>query len=51
MTVTPVPATWRCPTCTRPTAGEILLCPECRIPARLVSGDEIFLDRIEMEAA
>jgi hydrogenase nickel incorporation protein HypA/HybF len=45
-----VPARWECPRC----GGEIprggaLRCAPCAVPARLASGDEIFLDRIEME--
>lgn len=47
-----VPARWTCPECGQERApGEVLHCPVCRIPARLVSGDEIILDRIEMEVA
>jgi hydrogenase nickel incorporation protein HypA/HybF len=47
-----VPARWACPGCGREVpAGEVLRCPVCRSPARLVSGDEIILDRIEMEVA
>ena len=52
LTVTPVPAIWRCPVCQRELGrGDILLCADCRLPAQLVAGDEIILDRIEMEAA
>jgi Zn finger protein HypA/HybF involved in hydrogenase expression len=29
--------------------GAALSCPECAAPARLAAGDEIVLDRIEME--
>ena len=47
-----VPARWACPDCGREvTAGEVLRCPGCGSPARLASGDEINLDRIEMEVA
>jgi len=47
-----VPATWTCPTCKDILeAGARLQCPECRQPARLSSGGEILLQRIEMEAA
>ena len=47
-----VPACWTCPDCGREMApGEVLRCPVCQRPARLVSGDEIILDRIEMEVA
>jgi len=52
LTVTPVPAKWRCPVCDRHLGeGDILLCKDCQLPAQLVAGDEIILDRIEMEAA
>lgn len=45
-----VPARWECPRC-RGTIGrgDFLTCPACAVPARLVEGDEIMLDRIEME--
>ena len=45
-----VPARWECPRCRDPIArGSVLSCPSCAVPARLVEGDEIMLDRIEME--
>jgi hydrogenase nickel incorporation protein HypA/HybF len=45
-----VPAVWRCPRCERAIApGAILRCPDCDRPARLDAGDEIILERIEME--
>lgn len=45
-----VPARWTCPVCARLVPrGEALRCLECDTPARLETGDEIFLDRIEME--
>lgn len=45
-----VEATWRCPGCGRLIRrGEVLRCADCSLPARLVAGDEIVLDRIEME--
>jgi len=45
-----VPAAWACPECQRPIPrGERLRCASCEVPARLRQGDEIFLDRIEME--
>jgi len=48
--VEPVEARWACGGCERPiAAGEVLRCPECDLPARLLSGDEIVLGRIEME--
>lgn len=47
-TVTPV---WSCPGCSRDIErGSILRCETCGRPARLVRGDEIILERIEMEA-
>lgn len=47
-----VPATWTCPTCALLLqTGARLQCPECRAPARLTEGDEIVLQRLEMEAA
>ena len=46
-----VAATWACPTCDRPIArGDILRCEVCERPARMIYGDEIILQRIEMEA-
>jgi len=45
-----VEARWVCPQCGRsPAPGEILHCASCGVPARLAAGDEIMLDRIEME--
>jgi hydrogenase nickel insertion protein HypA len=45
-----VPARWECPNCgDLIRRGEVLTCPSCAVPARLVQGDEILLDRIEME--
>jgi hydrogenase nickel incorporation protein HypA/HybF len=50
MDIRSVPASWLCPVCGRPIeAGAALRCPECSRPARLASGDEIVLERIEME--
>ena len=46
-----VAASWACPTCKRPVVrGAILRCDTCGRPARMVEGDEIILERIEMEA-
>ena len=48
--VVPVPARWACTGCGREVGlGEVLQCPACGLPARLVAGDEILLERIEME--
>ena len=45
-----VPARWECPDCGGAIGrGDLLTCPSCAVPARLVQGDEIVLDRIEME--
>lgn len=45
-------ARWACPACGASIPpGAPLQCRDCRRPARLVSGDEIMLDRIEMEVA
>ena len=45
-----VQAVWRCSFCDRPiSAGAVLRCPGCGRPARLTSGDDIILERIEME--
>lgn len=42
---------WRCPECeTDIDPGSVLRCVVCDRPARLVEGDEIILERIEMEA-
>jgi hydrogenase nickel incorporation protein HypA/HybF len=43
-------AAWACPSCGAAVAsGGVLRCVACGAPARLVSGDEIMLERIEME--
>jgi hydrogenase nickel incorporation protein HypA/HybF len=45
-----VPARWICSGCGGSIRhGEILRCPTCGQPARLAAGDEIILERIEME--
>jgi hydrogenase nickel incorporation protein HypA/HybF len=45
-----VPARWECPECGHVIQpGEVLTCPACALPARLSQGDEIVLDRIELE--
>jgi hydrogenase nickel incorporation protein HypA/HybF len=52
LSIVPVPARWECPACRAPLArGAILRCPDCAVPARLAAGDEIVLDRIEMEVS
>ena len=48
--VMPVAAVWTCPVCSGEIErGSMLHCANCRVPARLSQGDEILLDRIEME--
>jgi hydrogenase nickel incorporation protein HypA/HybF len=45
-----VPARWSCPRCASDVPpGHALRCTSCSTPARLSEGDEIVLDRIEME--
>jgi len=45
-----VAAQWRCPGCGTPFhRGQALRCTPCGRPARLDAGDEIILERIEME--
>ena len=47
-----VPVAWACEGCGGAiAAGGPLRCPHCHAPARMVGGDEIILDRIEMEVA
>lgn len=41
---------WQCPHCDASIAiGGLLRCLACGVPARLVAGDEIILERVEME--
>lgn len=48
--VVDVPARYECPKCGAPFArGEVLRCAPCAMPARLVAGDDLILERIEME--
>lgn len=50
--VHPVAARWTCSGCDREIpSGAALACPDCALSARLAEGDEIILDRIEMEVA
>lgn len=50
--VTPVAATWECPLCGIELGrGDVLLCRDCGVPAQLVAGGDIVLERIEMEAS
>ena len=48
--VTIVPVRWQCDQCdVAPALGATLRCPRCGGRLRLATGDEIVLDRIEME--
>jgi len=48
--ITRIDARWECPRCRRPVQrGQRLRCVTCDAPARLVEGDEIMLDQIELE--
>lgn len=43
-------AAWGCPRCAAPIpAGGVLRCTACDAPAKMVTGDEILLEQIEME--
>ena len=51
MKIDTVAPAWACPSCERSVArGAILRCEACDRPARMIRGDEIILQRIEMEA-
>ena len=51
ITIERVAAQWTCPRCFVPfQRGAALHCSSCDTPARLAAGDEILLQRIEMEA-
>ena len=48
--IVPVAVCWGCPACgTDLPPGSTLRCGDCGGPARLTAGDEIVLERIEME--
>jgi hydrogenase nickel incorporation protein HypA/HybF len=50
LAIVPVAPRWVCPGCgSRIEAGSLLRCGECGVPARLAAGDELILERIEME--
>lgn len=50
LAVESVPARWECPACGGAiAAGEMLQCSVCHLPAALVSGGEVTLNRIELE--
>jgi hydrogenase nickel incorporation protein HypA/HybF len=43
---------WACRACGNAVPAEnVLRCPRCGAPARLVAGDEIMLERLELEVA
>lgn len=45
-----VAARWACPACGRVfVPGALLDCAACDVPAKLVEGGDLFLDRVEME--
>lgn len=47
-----VPARWACPRCQAGvTAGALLRCADCGVPAVLVEGADLILERIEMEVS
>lgn len=50
LAIEPIAAVWRCSSCEREIpAGAVLRCASCKRPARLIAGDDIVLDRVEME--
>ncbi len=52
LTIDRITARWECPRCGGELArGGFLRCTLCNSPARLVAGDEIVLQRIELEVA
>lgn len=52
LTIDRIPARWECSRCRGEVArGGFLRCPLCNTPARLAAGDEIVLQRIELEVA
>ena len=52
LTIDRIPARWECSRCRGPIArGGFLRCARCNEPALLATGDEIVLQRIELEVA
>lgn len=52
LTIDRIPARWECSRCRGEVArGGFLRCALCNAPARLAAGDEIVLQRIELEVA
>jgi len=47
-----IEARWECPSCQRTLKkGAVLACPRCAHPGRLVDGDDIVLETMELEVA
>ena len=52
LTIDRIPVRWECPICSVTLVkGGFLRCPTCNGPAHLAAGDEIVLQRIEMEVS
>jgi len=52
LTLRLVPASWVCRSCARPLhKNAVLRCEACGQPGKLSQGDEIILDRLEMEVS
>jgi Zn finger protein HypA/HybF (possibly regulating hydrogenase expression) len=52
LTIDRIPARWECPRCRAAMQrGGFLRCAQCNEPAHLATGDEIILQRIELEVA
>jgi hydrogenase nickel incorporation protein HypA/HybF len=52
LVISRVEARWVCTQCGRfLERGAVLRCPVCQLPARLAEGDELLLQRIELEVA
>lgn len=52
LTIASIAAAWQCPKCKHAFApGAVLRCTQCDRPATLAAGDDIILERIEMEEA
>lgn len=43
------PAVWKCGCGRTIVRGQRLQCPDCGVPARMVAGDEIVLEQIDLE--
>jgi Zn finger protein HypA/HybF involved in hydrogenase expression len=50
--LTAIEPAWECRACGRPVlSARALRCADCGAPARMVRGDEIVLERLELEVA